>query len=573
MAGSVLPPLLAILNPAESHPQLVLGALRALNTVADSLLLEQPYTDTVEDGFLQLLFTDHYLASIVAILNQSSPALIVQQQISLAAALLTKTCKEELQRTLLAQAGVLEALAAKIATFVIATGSSVNALSRKDKVSGFLITPATTKSRLSPILQAIGVIISKSKLRAKQFICAPAFAEVFPGSEVHRDIAPSSHAIPYSGAHGLHYSIYGCQPPQPDSLHKDVPIQTSNLPPLGGMGRGNNRNSRGYSAALDSMSFETIYNFSCGTEPIESPFIAWLVQVVRAESGVTRLMASWVLTILCRMGFANPRREVGLALLLVPLLVHMLDREFKISNETPPSYDDSLLQNPDSLIMELAPAVLSMLVEDQLPLQQAAVDAGAIKKLSYLLKQTYDPLPSNSTPSLWTPHTPEQDEISSHDIASSLKLGIPGIAPSAYHVLRMRESVLMALAAMATAKDEYRKAIIDDGVVPFVIYSLTPYTKDVHHATKPTSHAPSSPTSVLLAACSAARALSRSVNTLRTSLIDAGLAAPLLVLLSHLDVEVQIAATAVVCNLLLEFSPMREVCSNSRKPPLFSAVS
>ena len=555
------------MDPAESHPQLVLAALRTLNTVADSLLLEQPYTDTVEDGFLQLLYDDHHLASIVAILNQASPALVVQQQISLAAALVIKTCREELQRTLLAQAGVLEVLAGKIATFVIATETPLNASPCKDKVSCLLITPATTRSRLSPILQAIGVIISKSKLRAKQFICAPAFAEVFPGSELHRDIGPTSHATPCGGARGLHYAVYGCQPSQPDTLHKDIPSQTSNLPPLGGLGRGNNRSSRGYSAALDSMSFESIYNLSYGTEPAESPLITWLVRVVRGESGITRLMASWVLTILCRMGFANPRREVGLALLLVPLLVRMLDKEFKISNETPPSYDDSQLQNPESLTMELAPAVLSMLVEDQVQLQQAAVDAGAIKKLSYRLTQTYDPLPSNSTPLLWTPHTLKQDEMSSHDAASSFKLGKPGIVPSAYHVLRMRESVLTALAAMATAKDEYRKAIIDNGVVPFVIHSLTPYVKDVHHAAKPTSHAPSNPTSVLLAACSAARALSRSVNTLRTSLIDAGLAAPLLVLLSHSDVEVQIAATAVVCNLLLEFSPMREVCANPRKLP------
>lgn len=534
----------------------MLGSLRALNGIADSLLLEQPYADTVEDGFVQLLFTDHHLASIVAVLNQTSPALIVQQQLSLAAALITKTCREEVQRTLLARAGVLEALAGKIASFVIATGSPSP---RKDNISTVSILPATTKSRLSPILQAIGVIISKSKLRTKQFICAPAFAEVFPGSDIHREVLPLPHAIPYSGIYGLHNPVSGYQPSLANSPQKEIPPQSPNLPPLGGLGRPNNRSSKGYSAALESMSFESIQNFYYGTEPAGSSLIAWLVQVVRAENGVTRLMASWVLTILCRMGFANPRREVGLALLLVPLLVRMLDKELNISSDTPPSYDDSLLQNPESLIMEQAPAVLSMLVEDQVQLQQAAVDAGAIKKFSYLLKQTYDPIPSSSASSQWRPHTLEPDETYSHDIPSSSKLGKSGISPSAYHVLRMRESVLIALAAMATAKDEYRKAIIDNGVVPFVIYSLTPSTKEAYNSVKPTPQAPASPTPVLLAACSAARALSRSVNTLRTSLIDAGLAAPLLVLLGHADVEVQIAATAVVCNLLLEFSPMREV--------------
>ena len=41
--------------------------------------------------------------------------------------------------------------------------------------------------------------------------------------------------------------------------------------------------------------------------------------------------------------------------------------------------------------------------------------------------------------------------------------------------------------------------------------------------------------------------------------MDAGLAAPLFLLLKHQDVDLQIAATAVVCNLVLDFSPMRDV--------------
>ena len=41
--------------------------------------------------------------------------------------------------------------------------------------------------------------------------------------------------------------------------------------------------------------------------------------------------------------------------------------------------------------------------------------------------------------------------------------------------------------------------------------------------------------------------------------MDAGLAAPLFVLLRNQDTEIQVAATAVICNLVLEFSPMRDV--------------
>ena len=47
--------------------------------------------------------------------------------------------------------------------------------------------------------------------------------------------------------------------------------------------------------------------------------------------------------------------------------------------------------------------------------------------------------------------------------------------------------------------------------------------------------------------------------------MDAGLPAPLFALLKSQDLEIQIAATGVLCNLVLKFSPMRDV-SSSRNP-------
>ena len=572
-AGSVFPPLLSILCPSESPPPLVLAALRSLNTVADSLALAHPTSETVDDGFLGFLYTEQHLASLAQIIDQVSPALIVQQQISLAAALVAKTCREDTQRKALAHVGVLDALATKLASFMLATGNSSAAPNGSSTAAPNNIEPATTRSKLSPILQAIATIISNSKLRTTQFVCAPAFAAVFPGVQLdsYAGKAAWGSSIGTSGPKRQGYlnSVDSLLPQLPPIHHRDLTSHTSNFPPLGTLGAWGKqaRTSRGFSSALELVPTEAI-NF---VEEDESALVAWLVHVVRAEHGVTRLMAGWVLTILYRSGLANKRRETGLALLLVPLLVRMLDKDFKLSSDMPASYDNSALQCPEWLITERASAVLAMLVVDSIDLQRAAVEAGAIKKLSQLLKQSYDPLPANLSAPLWTAYPQGSDTMGNQDNASVSKLGTCGVSPLASHVVRMRESVLTALAALATFEDDYRKAIIDNGVVLFVIESLKPYNSTA--SKKGSGHTRAdgadeckeeilvsgNPTSVLLAACGAARALSRSVSTLRTSLIDADLAAPLFVLLKHQDIEVQVAATAVTCNLVLEFSPMREV--------------
>jgi armadillo repeat-containing protein 8 len=102
------------------------------------------------------------------------------------------------------------------------------------------------------------------------------------------------------------------------------------------------------------------------------------------------------------------------------------------------------------------------------------------------------------------------------------------------------QSALSAIAAITLFKDDYRKQVIDTGLIPSIVAAMSSFAPGIRAA-----------------ACQCTRSLSRSVCILRTNLVDAGIAVPLFRLLSDESLEVKIAATGAVCNLMLEFSPMR----------------
>jgi hypothetical protein len=245
-----------------------------------------------------------------------------------------------------------------------------------------------------------------------------------------------------------------------------------------------------------------------------------------------------------------------LCYLLIPILIRMLDKDYEIAGDDGVQYG-GLIASTDRL-KEEAPAILATLVIDDQELQKHAVDGGAIKRLSQLLKETYNPIQENVRP-MW--HVDGEEKTTNTDAQSAdCMLGSPGYSPIHCHVMRYRENILKALAALVPFKDEYRKAICENGVVPYIIDSLKPCSKDPLDTSNPkNTAADGNPTPTLLAACGAARMLTRSVSVLRTSLIDAGVATPLFALIRHQDTEVQIAATSVICNLALDFSPMKEV--------------
>ncbi|EEP78407.1 conserved hypothetical protein [Uncinocarpus reesii 1704] len=218
-----------------------------------------------------------------------------------------------------------------------------------------------------------------------------------------------------------------------------------------------------------------------------------------------------------------------------------------------------------SRVMEEAPAVLATLIMDSRELQRHAADGGAIKKLSQMLKDSFITA-EGSGKSLWSP---VPNGHSQKSLQPEMLPGPPGVSPLVLHKVRVREGVLKALAALSLFREDYRKAICDNGVVPFVIDALTPHEPESikSNGESKSTAVEGNPIPTLLAACAAARSLTRSVSVLRTNLIDAGVANPIFKLVKSRDVEVQIAATSVICNLAMDFSPMKEAIISANMIP------
>ncbi|KAL1987530.1 hypothetical protein VTN96DRAFT_3457 [Rasamsonia emersonii] len=548
LAGDILPSMLSILSSPGCPQWLTLPILKTLDTIADRFPLQNPNWPQ-DNKLAELLFSKEHVGCFAHIISQTSASQTTVSSVNLAAGLIAKLCTEETHKSALAEAGVLDALAFKVASFVVAQGFVLPGAENHLHEPGVLPAfppPAPAGARLAPILRAVAVIIEHAKWRAELFLSSPGIVTVFP-----KQLPEFSPADIKKAPWGSTY-LSGFAVPRPianpiDTILPAVPVPqskaSSNFPPLVPHG------SYGKHGQLLNTYLES------APDEEENAIVPWLLHVIRAESGMTRLMAARLLTVLFRLGLAKEHRIPMLSYLLIPVLIRMFDKDYEMKDESDPEYDGLI---PTTLrLREEAPSVLATLVMDSKELQKPAVEGGAIKKLSQLLKETYNPLQENPK-SMW--HAESRRTDSQPEASPECRLGPAGYLPMVCHILRYRESILMALAAVAPSKDEYRKAICDHGAVPYIIDSLKPRPSQPAEEATGTKNtvADGNPTPTLLAACCATRSLTRSVSILRTSLIDAGVATPLFVLIKHPDIEVQIAATSVISNLALDFSPMKE---------------
>ena len=529
--------------------------------MADNLPPNSAEEWLVDRQLADLLYSKEYIGCLARIIGQPSNAAQVQQTISLTISLICKTCTEERQKNALVEAGVLNVLATRLASFVVSQGFVLPGPENYAREAGSLssLPPSvSSKARLAPTLMAITVLVEQSNSRAKLFLSSAAIVAVFPTPHTEfspTDVkkAPWGTSTYLSGAavprHNSSNAIDTFLPVIPTTSAK---LPAENFPPLSSVGVLPKKRS-----SFQSPSFpNNVSPRNNASEEEESPLIAWLVYLVRAESGMGRLMASRLLVALFALGLTKKSRASMFCMLLIPLLIKMLDKDYEVIDQAEEA-DNDLLSLKFRMQAE-APGILATLVMDNPKLQKAAVDCHSIKKLSQLLKETFDPLPGNGA-SMWYPE--KTPNTGFHVLDSEGLHGGNAPTPLTRHAMKLREGVLQALASIAPFDDDYKKAICDQGVVSYMVDSLKPYPSALsrtENGSNNTHVVLGNSASTLLAACGAVRVLTRSVMVLRTSLIDAGVGPPLFALLSHSDVEVQIAATKVVSNLAVDFSPMRE---------------
>lgn len=559
----------------------MLWALRALLSIAESSSLANHAASSLET-LGDLLFSPLCLGAFHSILASESRHRVAVEQKHLVASLITLLCRAESHRNDLANYGILDDLATMLAAFVVSRGEVVPAagqIGQGDGLDEMIPAPSPVGSNMTGVLAAISAIIAESRFRACLLVCSPAIMAVFPNAEFE----PATRAKQRVRV-TMAFNNLGSIMPLPlgavDYLLPIVPAvqpkpspQAAHFPPLGFTPSRDTPSTNPITRPSYKFSFWDTASATNGEAEAdeESPFIPWLIHLVRsANNPLEKVMAASVLASLFKGGFAGTDKETMIAVLVLPILCRLLKHHCQL-----PDFND---QAESRMVLERTPAVLARLIAGSELLQQAAYDCKALKMATHLLAESYN-LPAQQTISRpWSP-TPRGSAGVDERSAGS-RLGEQGHEPVVAHKLRVREGALRLIAAMLPFKEEYRKAFVEQDVMGCVVESLQPHpskpktgkervkpekgAEDAPRLAEPSPYG-NNPNSVLIAACHVIRLLGRSISILRTSLEDYGTAIPLFRLLKHPDAEVQVAACGAVCNLVLEYSPLRDVSDYCRK--------
>jgi hypothetical protein len=558
LAGNVLPPLLEALRPNEIPAKLVTTTIRTLNQIVDAVAQEKPWVDmsdtssrsTLASAVSEHIYTRPVIENLAEILSQPAVNINAKQQTSLVVRLFMKTCQEENQKKMLVDAGILDILATKLTAFA---ASNVSLQDVDVKPSNRDQLPRTV---LPEIFEAISAIIKDSHFYTARFLYSQPIQELFSWP---KDRTTTSYDA-YSGS----------SHPSWDKLIPRVQTMSSKSDPYikswPALGSHTTASMETYGRLPNVETVQQPTGRSVITDESESPIFIWLMYVARRSEGKERLSACWLLALLKKFGERWPlndpsktTRERHFSYLIIPLVVKMVEESSPTSEQSKKAYAVGPAAKEEMrYVLERSPLVLAELVAGNKALQSAAVDARILPTLVQILKRSFDTVTKSAKP-LWQPRTSSHEVKDMNIDPASSTLGRSGLSADVLHAFKYRESVLLALAALAGDQDGLRKLVIEMGAATHIIEAMVPYSENSELGSSQTNAKDGNPEPVLVAACKVTRSLSRSVSVLRTSLIDHGVAQPVYELLMHPSVKVQIAATEVITNLVLEMSPMRPV--------------
>lgn len=514
------------------------------------------------------------------ILSGTVASRLIQTQRNLVAKLISLLCIEERHQLSLTDAGILEALATNLASVIVARGFAIpgaEAAANHDHILDLFSPPAAPGTDVTAILEALASLIGDSHWRASALVLSPAMLVIFPHiGPAHRPTAMKACASAFhsTGLRSHTSKELGVM----DSflpVVPEMPQVTSTLYPFPLAASSHSKDAPSIVWNTSSFTWDTAHNDLEAApqdemEDSESPLIPWLIRTARSSSGMERLMAASVITSLFKAGHVNQSRESYMGLLIVPILLQGLEEKSATWNNGEASFDDAQTAISHSIV-ERSLTILAKLVVDSDFLQKCAFECSAVKSVGGFLKGAYEPISSKPTRP-WSA-TPQHEKPGQKEVGVvASRLGSGDQFPLLAHRIRVREAALKAVAALA-GKDDFRKVFVAQDLVPYIVESLSATPS------KPTKDGPKSPkirlarddgsevdsaygansVSVIIAACHALRTLSRSVSILRTTLQDCGVVNPAFRLLQHADVEVQIAASGLMCNLVTNISPMRGV--------------
>ncbi|KAK5136460.1 hypothetical protein LTR08_003105 [Meristemomyces frigidus] len=524
-------------------PRVSTAALQALKSLSSSWAAMQAGLAGTDHGSLDL-FTQGSSDVLLTVLRRPAS----MQQLRLAAEVIAISTTSESAKSALAHSSILDTLAALLASYAIASKH----VDYNGDISRLPSPPS--EQALPSILMAVCVIVGESTYRAHRFFLSAPIRELFsnawPANGDQRHLFGPRYGFATSGGQPLlpplHVPALGTTTYYAGS--RSFPALASLQP-----------HERRRTAVADAVPQD-------GDTDHTNAVCGWLIVLARSMHGHNRLIALRLLALVNnaidvdvttgghRSEFVQKtrEREKQIALLAVPLAVVLV----QVVSETKPSEAVIGDQQDNRLVRESACEVLALLIRHCKNLQVAAVDAGAIKHASLVLKRSFDPV--QLAKPMWSSKA-ATDQV---DAPATQRMGGRGLPSEILHAMRCRQGALQCLAALAAKEDIHRKAIVEAGVVNCIIDSLKPYPTDFadKFAATRSQIGPKAgnTTGVILAACYMAKTMSRSVSLLRTSLIDAGIAKPTTQLLTHPDVGIQLAATDVCINILSESSPMRD---------------